>query len=143
MKGLVLFILCFIFFIIYSFILYLFLHNSTRLSQHIESIYYILYWQDFLLFFVFHQIRRIYMWSTTTGIYLMAFMVQYLNIIKDKLTSFHWLKIILISISKWIRKFFHNFTSSILNHNFCVITFWMHYMLFLIIYRRNKIICYY
>ena len=34
------------------------------------------------------------------------------------------------------------FICFIINHGFYVITFWMHYLLFIIIYRRNKVICY-
>ena len=33
------------------------------------------------------------------------------------------------------------FICFIINHGFYIITFWMHFLLFIIIYRRNKVIC--
>ena len=50
-----------------------------------------------------------------------------MNITKDKLTTFHRFQILLISVFKWIKKLFYNFTCFIINHDFYVITFWMHY----------------
>ena len=43
-------------------------------------------------------------------------------------------------ISLWFNVFFYNFIWFIINHDFYVITFWMHYMLFIIVFRRNKLI---
>ena len=65
-----------------------------------------------------------------------------MNVIKDIFTTFHGLQIIFISISECFEKFFYNFICFIINHDFYVITFWMHYTLFIMISRRNKIICY-
>ena len=50
--------------------------------------------------------------------------------------------IIFITIFKWTKKLFYNFICFIINHNFYGFTFWMHYMIFIIICGRNKIICY-
>ena len=52
------------------------------------------------------------------------------------------IQIILICIFKGLKKLFYDFICFIINHNFYTITFWMHYMLFVIIYGRNKVICY-
>ena len=41
------------------------------------------------------------------------------------------------------QKVFYNFICFIINHDFYVITFWMHYALFIITYGRNKMIYYY
>ena len=83
-------------------------------------------------FFVFYLIRRICIWSTTIWIYFMTFIIQLMNVI----STFHWFQV------KWIKKFFYNFICFITNHDFYVITFWMHYTLSIIIFRRNKVICY-
>ena len=48
----------------------------------------------------------------------------------------------MISIKKWFKKLFDNYISSIINHDFHVITLWMHYVLFISVFRRNKINCY-
>ena len=42
-----------------------------------------------------------------------------------------WFQIMLISIFNWIKKFFLNFICFVINHDFYVITFWMHYTLFI------------
>ena len=55
-----------------------------------------------------------------------------MNKIEDKLTTFHWFHIILTSIVKSIKKFFYNFICFIIHHDFYVISFWMHYTLFII-----------
>ena len=60
---------------------------------------------------------------------------------KDKLTTSHRFWIILISVFKWIKESFYNFICFITNHEFHVITFWIHYMLFIIIiFREIKLI---
>ena len=87
----------------------LFLHHLTQLLQHIESIYLFCRW-DFLLFF--YPIRRIYIWSTTIWIYFMTFIIQLMNIIEDKITTFHWFEIILISIFKWMKSSFTTWSAS-------------------------------
>ena len=102
------------------------------LLQHIKNIVIFFVTRIYRCFFVFYPIREIYIWST------MTFIIQQLNIIKDKLTISHRFQIILISIFKWIKKFI----CIIANHDFYTITFWMCYMLFIIImFRRNKTNC--
>ena len=59
----------------------------------------------------------------------MAFMIQLMYIIEKNLTTFHWFQTILISNFNWIKKFFYNFICFIINHDFHVITFWIHYTL--------------
>ena len=65
-----------------------------------------------------------------------------LGFILHKPNTLHQFQIILISIFKWIKKLFYNFICFVINHDFYVITFSVHYMFFIIIYRRNKVICY-
>ena len=65
---------------------FLYVHNLMRLLQHIKIIYYIFSIDMiYCCFFVFYQIRIIYVWSTTVLIYFMAFIIQYMNIIEDTL----------------------------------------------------------
>ena len=66
-----------------------------------------------------------------------------MNIIEEKLTTSHWFfQNILIFIKEWVKKKNSNLMCFIINHDFYVITFWMHYTLFIIIviFRRNKLI---
>ena len=44
----------------------------------------------------------------------------------------------MVPIFRWIKKFFNNFICFITNHDFYVIPFCMHYMLFIIIIFRRK-----
>ena len=44
--------------------------------------------------------------------------------------------------NKWFKKFFNNLICFIIIHYFYVIAFWMHYTLFIIIFRKNKNNCY-
>ena len=64
-----------------------------------------------------------------------------MNIIYDKLTTFHWFfQLILMYFHEWIKKPFCNFIYFIIQHDFYVTPFWMNYTLFIIIiFRRNKI----
>ena len=48
----------------------------------------------------------------------------------------------LIPRKKWLKKLFYNLICFLTNHNFHVITLWMHYTLFINIFRRNKGNCY-
>ena len=65
----------------------------------------------------------------------MTFIIQWMNIIKSKLTTFHWFQIIFESFFC-----FHNFICFIINHDFYGITFWIYYMIFITItFKRNKI----
>ena len=95
-----------------------------------------------VLFFVFHWIRRMFIWSTTFQIYFMTFVMQKINRINDKISIFHWnFQPSLISIKKWFKKFFANFICLIRNHDFCIIILWMHYTLFISVFKRNKVNC--
>ena len=40
-------------------------------------------------FFIFHPIRRSYIWSTTIKIYFMEFIIQQINTIKNEIALFH------------------------------------------------------
>ena len=63
--------------------------------------------------------------------------------IKDKVTTSHWcFQSNMTSIKKWCKEVFHNFICVIINHTFYFITLWMHYTLFISVFRRNEIYCY-
>ena len=91
-------------------------------------------------FFAFYPIRRIYI--TIIRIYFLTFIIQQMNIIEDKVITFHRFQVILITIFKWIKKLFYKFICLTINHDFYVITFWMCYTLFIVIYGRKKVVCY-
>ena len=64
-----------------------------------------------------------------------------MNTLKDKLTTFHWCFLPnLISKKRWLNDFFNNFICFIINRDLYVITFRMHYTLFITVFRRNKLI---
>ena len=64
-----------------------------------------------------------------------------MNTLKDKLTTFHWCFLPnLISKKRWLNDFFNNFICFIINRDLYVITFRMHYTLFITVFRRNKFI---
>ena len=91
-------------------------------------------------FFALYSIGGIYIWSTWIWIYFMMFVIQEMNTIKNKITTSHWcFQSNLISVKKWFKKFFNNFFCVITNHEFYVITLWMHCTLFVSVIRRNKI----
>ena len=102
----------------------------------------VMLWNMSRMYFLFFNIQ-----NTKSNNYVLTFFSNHLflmdinemNIIKDKLTTFHLFQFILISISEWFKKFFYSFICFIINHNFCAITFWMHYRLFIIIYRKIKL----
>ena len=59
---------------------------------------------------------------------------------KGKITSFHWcFQCSLVSRKTSLKTFFCNSICFIINHDFYVITLWMHDALFSIIFRRNKV----
>ena len=59
------------------------------------------------------------------------FIIQQTNIKKDKLTTFHgYFQPNLISRKKWLKRI------TCINNDFYVITLWMHYTLFVIVFRR-------
>ena len=122
---------------------FLFLYNLTRLLQYIETIFYLfLLTGIFLLFFsVLSNQENLAMihhdWDLFYDIYSTATEHN-----QRQTQYFHQLQIILISISEWIKKFIYNFIWFSTNQDLYLITFWMHYMLFIITYRSNKVICY-
>ena len=61
-------------------------------------------------FFVFYLIRRVCIWSTMFKICSMTFILQQINIIKDKITPFNWCFLSnLIFKKKWLKALFYNF----------------------------------
>ena len=61
-------------------------------------------------FFVFYLIRRVCIWSTMFKICSMTFILQQINIIKDKITAFNWCFLSnLIFKKKWLKALFYNF----------------------------------
>ena len=117
----------------------IFFKDLMWLLRHTENIYLFYRW-DLLLLVSFLSNQRIYVWFTMTQIYLTTFIIELMNISKGKFSIFHHrLRIILIIIFTWIKKLFYNIIWFIINHDFYVITFWIHYMLFIIICGKNKV----
>ena len=76
-------------------------------------------------FFVFYPIERIYIWSANFQIYYMAFVMQQIKTIKDKLI--HWcFQPSLISRKKLFKNFLNNFICYIINLDFYLTILWMH-----------------
>ena len=66
-----------------------------------------------------------------------------MSTIKYEIPTFHWyFQPNFITRNKWLKKFFYNPICFIINHDFYVITFWMHYTFSIVIFRRHKINCY-
>ena len=85
-------------------------HNLMGVLQYIESGYCLIINAIYCCFFVFYRIRRVCIWSSTFKIYSMTFLSQQINIIKDKITTFHSCFLSnLISRKKWLKAFFYNF----------------------------------
>ena len=86
-------------------------------------------------FFVFYPIRRIHIWSTTIlDLFYDTFKTinehnqrqnVYLSLIPNYFDIYFWIN----------QKVFYNIICFIINHDFYVITSWMHYKFFIIIYR--------
>ena len=106
-TGLIFVILCRPFLISSWFYTTITTHWKHLLLFFIDGIY--------CCFFVFYPIRRIYIWSSTIQIHFIKFIMQWMNIIEDKLTMFHRFQFILLSISKYIKKFFITSSTSLLN----------------------------
>ena len=103
-----------------------------QLLQYIESIYYLFYWWDLLFFRFFYPIRRAYIWPTTFKICPVTFVLQQINTISDKITTFHWYsQPKLIFRKQLLKTFFHEFIFFIINHQFYVIVPWMQYTFFI------------
>ena len=94
----------------------------------------------FLVSSVLYPIKRIYILSTTFKIYFMIFLLQQINTIKDEIFTFHrCFQSNLISWKKLLKKLFYSLILFTINHQFYVMTSWMHWTFFIIILRRHKL----
>ena len=82
-------------------------------------------------FFVFYLVRRLYTWFAAFKIYFAAFAIQQLEWIENKVFKPIW---------HLQRKETQNVHQS--SHKFCIVTLWVHYTLFINIFRTNKVNCY-
>ena len=99
-------------------------HDLMHLLQRIESIIIFFIDKMYCCFFVFSPVKRIYIWSTSILIYFITFVIQWMNTIKDKITTSHWcFQSNLISAKKWSKTFFYIIICIVINHEFCVIIF--------------------
>ena len=110
--------------------LFQFLYDLMQVLQHLKSIYYHFYWWHLLLLFCFMLMNQ-------ENLYIIH---HDLHFIYDILNMF---LINLISIKQWYKKSFDDFICIIINHEPYVITLWMHYTLFISVFGRNEINCYY
>ena len=68
---------------------------------------------------------------------------EIINIIKDKVTTFHWFfQPNLISCKKWFENIFNNLTCFIISCDFYGTTPQMNYTLFISVFRKNIYNCY-
>ena len=86
--------------------------------------------------FEFYQTRRTYIWSTTIC-----------NSINQRNQSQnHYLPLMFPNqfniLQEVFKKFFDNFICFIISYNFYVVTLWMYYLLFIDVFKRNKVNCY-
>ena len=120
----------------------LFLHDLMQLLRRIESIYYLLYWSDLLLLFCFLSSQE-NLYMIHHRFYLFCGIYDTIN--EHKQSQKNYLSSIFLDyfdvIKEWFKRFFNNFVYFVINHDLFIITFWMHYTLFIIILRRNKINC--
>ena len=94
----------------------------------------------FLVSSVLYPIKRIYILSTTFKIYFMIFLLQQINTIKDEIFTFHrCFQSNLISWKKLLKKLFYSLILFTINHQFYVMTSWMHWTFLIIILRRHKL----
>ena len=116
--------------------------NATVMAYWKHLLYF--FWWDLLFLFCFCPIRKNYIWSTSFKIYFTTFTISWMNTIKYEITTFQWLfQSNLIFFNKWFKKFCSNFICFMINYDFYVISFWMHYSPFIITIRRNKVNCYF
>ena len=109
-------------------------------SKHFESIYYHCYLLDLLLLFCFlSNLENLYLIKHDYDVFYDTYnaidepderQFQYLLSIPNYFGIYFWM----------ICKDFYNFNCFIINHVFLVITFWMHYTLFIFISRKVKLI---
>ena len=121
---------------------FLFLHDLMRLLHQIESICFFLLIGFIVAFlFLFNQ-ENLYMIHHDLDLFYDIYKIQWINIIKSKIIALHWcFQVIFMSTKEWFKKFFNNFICLIINHDFLVITFSMHHMIFIIIFKGNKTNC--
>ena len=66
-------------------------YDLTEFLQRIEGIYYLFLLMGFIVAYLFFcPIRRNYIWSIAIKIYFIAFAIQQMNTIKDKITTSCW-----------------------------------------------------
>ena len=95
-------------------------------------------------FLFFYRVWRLYIWFTTFKVYLVAFVIQQLDQIKNEIAPCHWCFLTnLASLKKWFRNLFDNIIWVMISHYFYVITLQMYYLLFIVIFRRVKVNCNY
>ena len=120
--------------------LFWFFHDLLQRLQHIKSICYIFSWSNLLLFICL--LLNQYMIHHDLDLFYDIY-DKINDTIKDKVATSHWcFQSNMISIKKWCKKAFHNFICVIINQTFYFITLWMHYTLFISVFRRNEIYCY-
>ena len=103
-----------IFVILFRFFSYFF-HYLTQLSS-VSKAFIILFIDGiYFCFFNFYQIRSPYMIHHYLDLFYEIYNI-WINIIQDKLTTFYWFQIILVSIFKCIKKVFYNFICFIIHH---------------------------
>ena len=83
---------------------------------------------------------RINIWTTSLKIYFVAFVMQQLNWIKNEIASSNWcFETNMVSQKKWLKKFINHFICIIIRCNLYIIALWVHYMLFINIFRKSKV----
>ena len=104
-----------------------------QMLQHIQNICYHFYWWNLLLLFRFlSNQENQYMIHHDLNL----FYDTYHTITEYNQRQTHYLSVIpnyYFFVFKWMIKLFYNFICFIINHNFYVMTFWIHYLLFIII----------
>ena len=111
--------------------------------QSIENVYYLFYWSDsLLLFYLLSRRENLYMTHYDLDLFYDIYntmnghnrrQTRYLPWILNHFGIYFWLNQNVL---------LYKFICFIINYDFYVIIFWMHYILFLIICGRNKVICY-
>ena len=116
----------------------LFLHDLMRYLRHIENIYNHFLLMGFIVAFSFYPSLRIYIWSTMTQTFYGIF-----NTINEHNqrqnhhfslmfpTKFDIQKEVIEKFLLWLFCF-------MINHDYYVITLWIHYTLFIIVFIRNR-----
>ena len=113
------------------------LHGLMQQLLHTENIIFI--FRIFCCYFIFYSVCRINIWPPPSfKIYLVTFIIQQLNRVKNKITPSHWrFKTNLVSWKKWPEKFINNFICIMIWHKFYIVTFWVHYKLIINIFKKK------